>query len=119
MVAEERVGKKLYGESHLTASNQQCELDQVHPQTPIDELLVEFKDLFTEPVTLPPTRTLDHSINLKPNTEPVNIRSYRYSAVQKTKIEKMVKEMLKQSFIRPSKSPFPSPVLLVKKKDGS
>lgn len=100
-------------------SNKQGEFDQVHSQTLINELLVEFKDLFAELVTLPPTRTLDHSIKLKPNTKPVNIRSYCYSPIQKTEIEKMVKEMLKQSFIRPSQSPFASLVLLVKKKYGS
>ena len=44
----------------------------------LDELLAEFKDLFEEPKALPPLRPLDHTINLKPNSEPVNIRSYRY-----------------------------------------
>jgi len=31
----------------------------------------------------------------------------------------MVKEILQQSLIRPSQSPYASPILLVKKKDGS
>ena len=43
----------------------------------LDELLAKFKDLF-EPKALPPPRPLDHTINLKPNSEPINIHSYRY-----------------------------------------
>ena len=92
---------------------------QVHSSHLIDGLLVEFGDLFAEPNTLPPTRNLDHSINLKLASEPINIRAYLYSPTQKTEIERMVKEMLNQSFIRPSHNPFASPVLLVKKKDGT
>lgn len=41
-------------------------------------LLFEYEDLFKEPTTLPPSRTHDHSINLKPNSEPFNARPYRY-----------------------------------------
>ena len=82
-------------------------------------LLHEFHDLFQEPTTLPPQRPLDHAIHLKPNTEPVNIRSYRYNPAQKTEIEKQVKDMLTNSIIQPSQSPFASPIFLVKKKDGT
>ena len=60
----------------------------------LDELLAEFKDLFEEPKALPPPRPLDHTINLKPNSKPVNICSYRYPPKQKAKIECMIKEML-------------------------
>lgn len=65
---------------------------------------------------LPLTREFDHAINLKPNSEPINIRSYHYPPVQKSMIEKMVREMVQQPFIKPNHSSFASHVLLVKKK---
>lgn len=54
-----------------------------------------------------------------PGAAPVNIRTYKYSLAQKDEIEKQVAVMLQQGIIRPSVSPYASPVLLVKKKDGS
>ena len=71
------------------------------------------------PTELPPSRSCNHSIPLIPGAQPVFIRPYRYPPKLKDEIEAQVKEMLAQGFIRPSTSPFSSPVLLVKKKDGS
>jgi hypothetical protein len=85
----------------------------------IQALLQEFEALFGEPQELPPSRACDHQIPLVPGAQPVNVRPYRYAPHQKTEIERQVQAMLKHGTIRHSSSPFASPVLLVRKKDGS
>ncbi|CAL1413314.1 unnamed protein product [Linum trigynum] len=79
----------------------------------------EYSDVFGKPKSLPPSRACDHSIPLQPNSQPVNLRPYRYPLPQKDVVEKMTNEMMAAQLIQPSKSPFASPVLLVAKKDGT
>lgn len=101
------------------------ELYPIHEEEPssaippvVVQLLDRFKDRFEEPQGLPPRRQFDHHINLLPGVQPVSIKPYRYSPQQKNEIEQQVSEMLRKGLIRPSRSPFSSPVLLVKKKNG-
>ena len=82
-------------------------------------LLAEFYDVFAEPKQLPPYRTVDHKIWLQPGSLPVNVRPYRYPYFQKDIMEQLVNEMRTAGIIQLSNSPYSSPVLLVKKKDGS
>ncbi|KAK4391074.1 Retrovirus-related Pol polyprotein from transposon [Sesamum angolense] len=91
----------------------------VEEQGKIDILLMEYADLFEEPKTLLPKRRHGHGINLREGTSAINIRPYRYLTVQKDEIEKLVQEMLDSGVIRESNNPYSSPVVLVKKEDGS
>ena len=84
-----------------------------------EALLKEFGDLFEEPKGLPPSRSHDHAIILHASSRLACVRPYRYPYFQKEKIERIVKELLLSGVIRPSQSPFSSPVLLVRKADES
>ena len=83
------------------------------------KLLVRYQSIFHAPTILPLAKAHDHWIILEPNTGPTNIRPYQYPYIQKNEIERVVKEMLTTGIIRPIFNPFSSPVLLVKRKDGS
>ena len=102
---------------HLKPANVEQRKETVHPE--IQKLLSKYSSVFKLPTTLPPSRNHDHKIELLPNTLANNVRPYRYPYFEKTVFENIVQEMLDLGVIRPSNSPFSSPVLLVKKKDGS
>lgn len=83
------------------------------------QILFNYQQVFALPSGLPPLRLCDHRIPLQPNLAPVKIKPYKYPHSQKSEIEKMVQQMLTEGLIEPSNSPFSSPVILVKKKDGT
>ncbi|XP_042952144.1 uncharacterized protein K02A2.6-like [Carya illinoinensis] len=93
--------------------------EQIKLEADVTQVLEEFQGVFNEPKGLPPPRNHDHQIVLKEGTQPTANRPYRYPYYQKTEIEKIVAKLLKLGVVRPSSSPFSSPVLLVRKADGS
>ena len=106
------------GHSDLLALNCSDQIEQGIP-APIQNLLAEQSSVFAEPSSLPPLRSRNHQITLTHGASPVNSRPYHHTALQKDIIERQVKELLQQGFVRSSSSPFSSPVVLVKKKDGT
>ncbi|XP_057746886.1 uncharacterized protein LOC130966135 [Arachis stenosperma] len=91
--------------------------DDIHPE--VVKLLHSYAGVFAQPSGLPPQRRHDHCIPLIKGADPVKVRPYRYPHSQKAQIEFMVQQMLDDGIIQPSRSPFSSPILLVKKKDGT
>ena len=68
---------------------------------------------------LPPTCNVQHGIDVMEGKKPVSKPPYRMSASESQEVERQLVDYLARGFIRPSTSPWASPILLVKKKDGS
>lgn len=65
------------------------------------------------------TNAIKHSIKTKDEI-PVHVKNYRYPYCHKNEVNKQIQSMLKQGIIRPSNSPWSSPIWIVpKKKDAS
>jgi len=85
----------------------------------IEALLKEFRDAFPDELPgLPPHREVTHSIDTG-DAKPISQRSYQMSPKELEALKAHIDELLRLGFIRPSSSPWSSPVLFVKKKDGS
>jgi hypothetical protein len=88
----------------------------------IEEIPVvyEFPDVFPEELTeLPPDRDVEFVIELIPGTGPVAKSPYWMLSDELDELKKQLKKLLEQGFVRPSASPWGSPMLFVEKKDGT
>ena len=68
----------------------------------------KYKKVFEEipPDYIPPRRSWDHAIDLKPNVEPSKLtKAYPISPTEQIAVDKFIDENLKTGRIRPSKSP--------------
>ncbi|XP_025801385.1 uncharacterized protein LOC112880861 [Panicum hallii] len=83
-------------------------------------VICEYPDVFPEELPgLPPDRDVEFVIDLVPGTAPIAKRPYRMSAEELTELKNQSKDLLDKQYIRPSASPWGSPVLFVRKKDGT
>jgi hypothetical protein len=102
----------------MRTSEAKCEVD-------VRELVPrkyhDFLDVFDkkEADKLPPHRPFDHHIPLVEGANPSFGPIYPLSPLEQLELKKYLEENLKKGFIRPSESSVASPILFVKKKDGS
>lgn len=89
-----------------------------YARTKLIELLNEFRDLFGDKAEdLGVAKSAQIEIKLT-DDKPFTYRPYRMAETEKEKIRTIVSDLLGAGIIRESESPFASPVLLVKKKNG-
>src|SRR5258708_25062747 len=81
----------------------------------------EFRDVFSgeKANALAPHRPYDLKINLEEGAKPFHGPIYSLSPPELTALREFLEENVQNGFIHPSKSPWGSVVLFVKKKDGS
>lgn len=86
-----------------------------------DRVLREFADVMPSelPDGLPPSRGVEHLIELVPGTTPPSKPTYQMSAYELKELKTQLEAAVKKGHVRPSKSPYGAPVIFVKKKDGS
>ena len=85
----------------------------------VESLLKEYADIFASNPKKPKrVNTLQHQI-ITDESQPVFNKPRKIPNAWQTEVEKQIGEMAENDIIRPFSSPWNSPILLVKKKDGS
>ena len=80
----------------------------------------DFPDVFPEELSgLPPNREIKFGIDVPLRTQSIFIPPYCMASLELRELNVQLQNLLDKGFIRPSTSPWGTPVLFVKKKDGS
>ena len=83
-------------------------------------VLREFSDVFPEDLlSIPPNREIDFHIELAPGTELIFKAPYKMAPLELKELKVQMEDLVNKGFFKPSNSPWGSPVLFVKKNDGS
>ena len=90
----------------------------MRPDLDLPRLVCKYEDVFSDELSgLPPQRVVDFGIELHLGTSPISITLHRMAPVELQELRVQLQELLDKGFIRPSTSPWGTPVLFAKKKD--
>ena len=92
--------------------------DEVIPDLDLPRLVCKYEDVFPDELPgLPLQRVVDFCIELHPGTSHISMTPHRMALVELQELKVHLQELLDKGFIRPSTSPWGTPVLFEKKKD--
>ncbi len=100
-LGEVRVGKQLTGEERETLTH----------------ILKEYKDVMAFDGRIGLTDLIEYSIDID-RSQPVHVAPYRVSPQQREDIIKQAETMLEQDIIEPCRSPWSSPIIIIKKAES-
>ncbi|KAG3116392.1 hypothetical protein PI125_g4675 [Phytophthora idaei] len=112
-----KVATNEYTELHHVAVKTSPKVKTVPPELQV--VLKAFADVFPNelPSQLPPHRSIDHEVILKPGAKPSNRAPFRLSKVEQEALDIFVADRLKKNWVQVSDSPWVSNVFGVPKKD--
>lgn len=94
-----------------------CHLDK-DLQKQIHDIFQKYPSVLPSPDSISTVKTGELVIKLKDN-QIVYYRPYRLAPIEREKVKEIIQELLDLEIIRESDSTYASPILLVKKKDGT
>ena len=90
----------------------------MRPNLDLPRVVCEYEDVFPDELLgLPPQRVVYFGIELHRGTSLISMNPYRMALVELQELRVHLQELLGKGFIRPSTSPWGTPVLFAKKKD--
>ena len=96
------------------------ETEKARPSVSYIPTISDFPNMFLEELPgLPPQKEIEFVIDVVPSTTPISITLYRMAPLELKELKLQLQELLEKGFIHSSVSPWGSPVLFVKKKDGT
>ena len=105
-------------QTSITESGSVTHEEPLHPVAV--GLLEQFKHVFAEPPAgLPPSRAVDHRIDVQPGHTPPSRPTRRLSADELRELQRQVLDLLDKQWIKTSVSPYGAAVLFAKKHDGA
>ena len=92
---------------------------QENERVRVERLLYDYKTIFANNIfELGATSFTEHSINTG-NAQPIKQLPRRLPNTLRAVVDQQVKEMIDSNIVRPSQSPWASPIVLVRKKDST
>lgn len=107
------------GKSHAKLSNVRANaFNKQHHSQQLADLLEQYNDVFRDDLSkgLPPKRLVDHRIETDPCSKPPNRPLFQLSPAELLATKEYVTTLLRTKKIRPSISPYGSPLFFVKQK---
>ena len=90
--------------------------DEVRQELDLPQVVCEYEDVFQDELPgLPPRRDVDFVIELHPGTSPISMTPHRMAPVELQELKVQLQELLDKGLIRPSISPWSTPVLFTRK----